>query len=264
MLLPEWSDVPKPLIGMLHLPPLPGAPGFRGEMRECLRFVLDDAGSLVAGGVQGLMLENFGDAPFFPGSVPAHTVAAMTAVAAEVRRRFDVPLGINVLRNDGSSALAIARAVGARFIRVNILCGARLTDQGVIAGIAHQLLRDRKLLGAEEIRIFADVNVKHSAPLAPRPLEEEIEEMLHRGGADALVVTGTATGRGPALEELRAVKAAAGATPVLAGSGVSPETIAALLPYADGFIAGTSLKQDGVVGNPVDRERVRTLLERLG
>src|SRR3954466_6562310 len=134
-LLARWSSVRKPVIGMLHLPPLPGSPQFTAaDGPDALReIVLRDADALAAGGIHGLMLENFGDVPFYPGRVPAHTVAVMTALAADVRQRFgELPLGINVLRNDGQSALAIAAAVGAHFIRVNILCGAGLTGQGII------------------------------------------------------------------------------------------------------------------------------------
>src|SRR5688500_4844087 len=117
---PEWFTAAKPVVGMLHAPPLPGSPGYGGAWQSVIDFVLRDAESLVAGGVDGLLLENFGDSPFFPGRVPAHAVASMTALAAAVRARFDVPLGINVLRNDGVSALAIASACGAALIRVNI------------------------------------------------------------------------------------------------------------------------------------------------
>src|SRR5687768_9330841 len=141
--LHKWSTVPRPVIGMLHLPPLPGSPRYGG-----------------GGGGHGLMLDNFGDVPFYPGRVPAHVVAHMTAVACEVRRRFpSLPLGINVLRNDGRSALAVAHAAGAQFIRVNVLCGARVADQGLIQGIAHDLLRERAMLGATDVRILADVDV---------------------------------------------------------------------------------------------------------
>src|SRR3954466_9139642 len=154
-LLAQWSSVRKPVIGMLHLPPLPGSPRYaRAPGGDAIReLVLRDAEALAGGGVHGLMLENFGDVPFYPGRVPAHTVAAMTAIAAEVRRQFpELPLGINVLRNDGQSALAIATAVGAQYVRVNILCGARLADQGILQGIAHELLRERAMLRAEHVR----------------------------------------------------------------------------------------------------------------
>src|SRR5215831_4935638 len=159
----------KPIIGMLHLPALPGSPQNKLDMDAILDRVLEDAKVLVDGGLHALVLENFGDIPFYPQQVPPHTVAFMTLLGAEVKRNFRLPLGINVLRNDPESALAIAAAVSAEFIRVNVHVGARLTDQGVIQGTAHSTLRYRKLLGSN-IRIFADVDVKHSAPLAVRDL----------------------------------------------------------------------------------------------
>ena len=128
MLLPEWSERRSPVIGMLHAMALPGAPTYGGDLARVRKALLADAEALVAGGVDGLMLENFGDSPFYPDRVPAMTVAALTALATEVRRCFPVPLGINVLRNDGRSALAVAVACGASFIRVNILCGARVAE----------------------------------------------------------------------------------------------------------------------------------------
>src|SRR5688572_30780945 len=171
MLLDAWRNVQRPVIGMLHLPPLPGAPLYGGSMQKIRDVLLSDAAKLAEGGVHGLMIENFGDTPFYPGRVPGHVIAHMTALAAEVRRAVpQLPLGINVLRNDGLGALSVAHAVGAAYIRVNVLCGARLADQGFLHGIAHDLLRLRRELDAAPIRIFADVDVKHSAPIAERPL----------------------------------------------------------------------------------------------
>ena len=175
--------------------------------------MLRDGETLVEAGVDGLMLENFHDTPFYPGRVPRETIAEMTALAVAVRSRFGVPLGINMLRNDGRAGLAVAAAAGAQFIRVNVLCGARLTDQGVVHGIAHDLLRDRVRLGAESIKILADVDVKHSVPIAPRPLEEEIDDVVHRGKADALVVSGAATGRPTHLEDAEAGQGCCGERP---------------------------------------------------
>jgi membrane complex biogenesis BtpA family protein len=190
----------------------------------------------------------------------------MTTVACEVRRRFpELPLGINVLRNDGRSALAVAHASGARFIRVNVLCGARVTDQGLLEGIAHDLLRDRAMLKAEQsVRIFADVDVKHSAPLAARPLEVEVSDTVHRGLADALIVSGSGTGLATDPGHVAAAKTAArGAAPVFVGSGVTFETLAAYLPHADGFIIGSAFKRGGDASQPVEAGRVRELMGRL-
>jgi membrane complex biogenesis BtpA family protein len=265
-ILPTWSGVRKVVIGMLHLPALPGSPRFAGhDMETMLERVFRDADALADGGVHGLMLENFGDVPFYPGRVPAHVVSHMTAIAAAVRERFpDLPLGINVLRNDGQSALAVAAAVEAAFIRVNVLCGARLTDQGVIQGIAHDLMRDRLALGGQHIKVLADVDVKHSAPLAPLPIEVEVEDTLKRGLADALIVSGTGTGKTTDLSHLqRARYASAGAAPVFVGSGVSPETIGQCLPHADGFIVGTAFKKDGDVANAVEPQRVARIMSMV-
>jgi membrane complex biogenesis BtpA family protein len=247
---------------MLHLPPLPGAPGFCGDMEAVRRRAIEDAEALAAGGAHGLMLENYGDAPFFPGRTPTITATHMTALALDIGRRFNLPLGVNVLRNDGLTALAVAHAAGARFIRVNVLCGARVTDQGLIQGIAHDLLRERAAL-ASDVLIFADVNVKHSAPLALRPLADEVADLIHRGGADAVIVSGSGTGKPADLEELKQVKAAAGGTAVLIGSGVEAGTIPQFAPHANGFLVGTSIKRDGAVENPVDGERLQELMKSL-
>lgn len=255
---------PRPLlIGMLHVPPLPGSPRFT-DMEFVRRRVLQDAEALASAGVTCLMLENFGDVPFFPGSVPPATVAHLTALAVDVRRIVpSARLGVNVLRNDGLSALSIAHAAGADFIRVNVLCGARVTDQGLILGIAHDLLRLRHSLQAEHIAVLADVDVKHSAPLAHRALAEEVHDLRDRGLADAVIVSGPATGAPVRPETLTEVRSAAGDMPVLIGSGVTPETIPGLLPQVSGFIAGTSLKQGGVVSAPVDPQRVRRLVDAI-
>ena len=252
------------VIGMLHLPALPGAPRFGGDVGAVRDAVLRDAEALAAGGVDGLMLENFGDVPFYPGRVPAHVVAHMTAIACEVRRLApQLPLGINVLRNDGQSALAVAHAAGAEFIRVNVLCGARVADQGVLEGIAHELLRDRRMLWAN-LRIFADVDVKHSARLGGgRLLSDEVDDTVYRGLADAVIVSGRATGRATNLEHVREVKTAAGEVPVYVGSGVNAETVAQFLPHADGFIVGTAFKRGGIATEPVEVERVREFISRL-
>jgi len=264
MLLPAWEKIPKPIIGMLHLGPLPGSPRYAGSTEKIRRVILDDARKLADGNVHGLMIENFGDTPFYPGRVPAHVVAHMTALAAEVKRAVPhLPLGINVLRNDGESALCIAHAVGADYIRVNVLCAARLADQGILHGIAHDLLRLRAHLATPSIKIFADVDVKHSAPLAQRPIADEVDDTIERGLADALVVSGAGTGKPTDPAKLREVKFAAGATPVFLGSGVSPKTIAALWDHADGFIVGTYFKKDGHATNEVDPTRVHDFMKSL-
>jgi uncharacterized protein len=252
----------KPIIGMLHVPALPGSPQNQLGMDAIFDWVLEDAKALVDGGIHALVIENFGDSPFYPRQVPPHTVAFMTALGVEVKREFKIPLGMNVLRNDPESALAVAAAVSAEFIRVNVHTGARLTDQGVIEGTAHLTVRYRKLLGSDT-KIFADVDVKHSAPIAPRDLRLEVEELVDRGRADAVIVTGAGTGRETSLEDLKAAKAAAGAAHVIAGSGVDAANVAGILSVADAVIVGTSFKREGITVNPVDPARVRRFMETI-
>lgn len=260
-LIPGIARTGRIVVGMVHLRPLPGSPAYGGSLGDVHQRALRDAEVLAAGGVDAVMIENFGDVPFYPDRVPAVTVAHITAIAGEIRARFpQLPLGINVLRNDGRSALAVASAVGASFIRVNVLCAARVTDQGIIQGIAHELMRERAMLGAQEIRVWADVDVKHSASLAPRALEEEVHDTIERGLADAIIVSGSGTGRPTDLEQVRRAKRAAGATPVVVGSGVTSETIAAFFETCDAVIVGTAIKADGRPTGPVDPQRLTALM----
>lgn len=249
------------LIGMLHCPPLPGSPNHQHSLEHIHQFVMEDAKSLVQGGVDALMLENYGDLPFYPSSVPTWTVAHLTALARKIKKTFPLPLGINVLRNDGLSAIAIANASGAQFIRVNILTGARLTDQGIISGQAHEILRLRKRIGAQSIKIFADIAVKYSSPLTDRTIKNEVEETLHRSGAEGLIVSGEGTGKPVDLERLKQVKQLSERKPVWIGSGTTDDNILAMAPYADGFIVGSAFKPS--LEAPIEMNRVKRLVKLL-
>ena len=258
--LSDVLGVSKALIGMVHLLPLPGSPRWAGSMDEVIARALEDSRALATGGLDALLVENYGDAPFSRERVDAATVAAMTHVISEVRRHVRLPLGVNVLKNDAQSALGVAIATRACFIRVNIHIGAVVADQGIIQSDAASTLRYRRLLGAD-VRIFADVQAKHGVPLAPVELEQEARDSVSRGLADALVVSGKATGEATPLEDVKRVRSAVRDVPLLVGSGVTPDTVAELLSVADGAIVGTFLKRDGRLGNPVDPDRVRRLVE---
>lgn len=242
-MLKQWNGIKCVVIGMLHLPALPGSPGYAGNIRKIREQMLSDAKTLVAGGVHGLMIENFGDVPFFKTSVPPHVVSHMTAVAGAVREKFNIPLGINVLRNDGCSALSIAHAIGADYIRVNVLSGARVTDQGVIEGISADLLRLRSMLKADAIKIMADVDVKHSAPLGPIDLENEVDDVLERGLADGLIVSGAGTGKATDPAKAARVRKAAPKAQIYIGSGITADSLPAFLPHVSGVIVGTYFKR---------------------
>ena len=250
-------------IGMVHLAALPGSPKSSLSVEQCLDLALRDAEALQTGGVDGMIIENFNDVPFRAGAVDPYTVAAMTRICLKLREQIDCRLGVNVLRNDAQAALSIAAAAGAEFIRVNIHTGAMLTDQGVITGDADRTLRLRRHLDAENIAILADILVKHAVPLGPLNLEDAVEDAVQRGMADAIVVTGTATGKSTVPEDVQRAVAVAGDTPVYAGSGVSARSVERLVPHAQGLIVGSWLKIEGDVRQPVDVERVRELRRAL-
>ncbi|ASJ13264.1 BtpA/SgcQ family protein [Thermococcus thioreducens] len=246
----------KPLIGMVHLKPLPGSYLYDGNLDEVIDSALRDAKTLEEAGFDAIMVENFGDVPF-PKFVDKTTVAAFTAVAKAIRDEVSLPLGINVLRNDGIASYSIAYAVKADFIRVNVLSGVAYTDQGLIEGIAHELAGLRKLLPSG-IKVFADVHVKHAVHFFE--FEDAVRDTVERGLADAIVVSGRATGKPVEVEKLALAKKIS-PVPVVVGSGTSYDNLPELWKHADAFIVGTSIKRDGKVENEVSPERARKLVE---
>ncbi len=230
-------------IGMVHLQALPGSPAWQGDLAAVKAAALTDASALHEAGIRAIMVENYCDVPFYPDRVPAETVAAMTAIISALGSEFPkMAWGVNVLRNDAASALGIAVATGARFIRVNVHVGTMVTDQGSIEGQAWHTLRLRRHLEAPELGILADVRVKHARPLAERPLGEEAQDLRLRGLADAVIVTGAATGSGASSEDVRTVRAALPDCPLLVGSGMTATTADEFFPIADGCIIGSALK----------------------
>ncbi len=253
----------KLLVGMLHLPALPGSPLGRSSLEAVEERVLADARVLVEAGFDAAILENYGDVPFFKDRVDPVTVASMSRLAFAVRDEASaLRLGINVLRNDAASALAVAFAAGADFIRVNVHVGATATDQGVIEGRAAETLRLRAALGAD-VEIWSDVHVKHGRSLAHPSIEGEAEDAVLRGLADALIVSGRATGEPASLEEVRRVKALDLGVPVYVGSGVTVENATEVLASSDGVIVGTALKEGGRTANAVERDRALRFVEKV-
>jgi membrane complex biogenesis BtpA family protein len=250
------------IIGMVHAAALPGAPGFRGDFDETVVAAVEDARTLEAAGFDAVLVENFGDVPFSISVEPV-TVAAMTRLVAAVGASVSLPVGVNVLRNDARAALSIAAVTRARFIRVNVLAGTIFTDQGIINGDAAELAKLRRSLEAD-VAIFADVHVKHGVPPAGYTLEQAARDLCERAGADALIVSGTATGVPTDLDHVHRVRASCPETPVYLGSGVTPESVADALAVADGAIVGTSIKVGEASGAPVDPNRARALVTAAG
>lgn len=230
-------------------------------MTEVVDTACSDGAALAVAGFPCLLMENYGDAPFYPDSVPAETVAAMAVAARAVGEASSLPLGINVLRNDASSALAIASAVGAAFIRVNILTGVMYTDQGPITGKAAELARQRAQL-APDVEVWADVMVKHATPPPGLDADQAARDTVERGLADAVIVTGAGTGTEPDAELAARIRAVVPKdTRVVIGSGADPANLSRLASAADTVIVGSSTKVDGHPDNRVDPARAQRLVE---
>ena len=249
-----------PIIGVVHLLPLPTSPRWGGKLKAVIQRAEQEAAALASGGVDGIIVENFFDAPFTKNQVDPAVVSAMTVVVQRIKNLVTLPIGLNVLRNDGKSAMAIAYATQAQFIRVNVLTGVMATDQGLIEGEAHQLLRYRRELGCD-VKILADVLVKHARPLGSPNLTVAVKDTIERGLADAIILSGWATGSPPNQEDLELAIGEANGTPVFIGSGANWQNIATLMQAANGVIVSSSLKRHGRIEQPIDPIRVSQFVE---
>jgi uncharacterized protein len=252
----------KLLLGVVHLEPLPGSPRYQ-QREQVLASALRDAEAMMTAGLDGFVVENFGDAPFRRDRVDPTTIAEMTVLATLLRQKVgpDVWMGINVLRNDAQAALAIAAAVGAQLIRINVHTGVMICDQGTIEGRADETLRQHRQLDTK-VEIIADVAVKHALTPAGYDLKQSAKDTAYRGLAAGLIVTGSGTGETANLDELRIVRQAVPDRFLMVGSGVTIGNIKEILSIADGVIVGTTLKEDGLVSNPVSVERTKALVEQ--
>lgn len=252
-----------PLIGDIHLPPLPGTPRYKGDsMASIVERALRDVEAFEKGGMDGIILENHGDIPFLqPDEIGPEIIAAMSAIATRVIANAGVPVGINLLANGAIGGLAIAKASGARFIRVNQWVNAYVANEGLVEGESGRALRYRKQIDAGDVAIFADVHVKHGshAIVADRPVSEQASDVEFYD-ADVTIASGNRTGDEIPEQEIVAIRAGT-RLPVIAGSGITAANVAKILPLLDGAIVGSSLKKDGVWWNPVEIERVRALVE---
>jgi uncharacterized protein len=260
--LQQIFNTTQPIIGVVHLLPLPTSARWGGSLSAIIDRAEQEAVALASGGVNSIIVENFFDAPFPKSRVDPAIVSAMTTIVSRLRALVSMPIGINVLRNDSLSAMAIASCTGAAFIRVNVLSGVMATDQGLIEGCAHELLRYRRELGSD-VKIIADVLVKHAQPLSSSDITTAVHETIDRGLADAIILSGVATGYPPSLEDLKLAKAAAGKTPIIIGSGADFSNISSLMQFADGVIVSSSLKRQGKIENSIDPIRVSQFVEAM-
>jgi uncharacterized protein len=257
----------KPIIGMVHLLPLPGAPGYRPDkgMKAIIAAAMEDASRLAEGGVDGIQIENQGDWPFLkPDEIGFETVAAVTAVVAYLKTRFDLPMGINIHLNGVCQALAIAAATECGWVRAFELANTYVSSSGIIEAAGPQALRYRELLHArEKILIFGDFHVKHGSHqlVAEKSLAEQARDVA-AALADGIILTGQETGMAPRPEEVTAIRKAV-RIPLFIGSGLSQENLEELLLPADGAIIGSFFKVDGELKNPVDSSRVKKFMQAV-
>lgn len=243
-----------PVIGMVHLHALPGSPNFGGSLDDVIAKALADARTLEDNGVDALLVENLHDYPYYPETIEPETVASATLCAKAVADQSELPIGINILRNSWKASLGIALAVGARFIRLNVLTDAMLTDQGIISGAAHLVSRYRKQIGADDVLIFADLLTKHAAPLAERPVPVIALDMLQRGGADAILLSGDNSSRPAPASMVRAVKDYIPDAPLIFGSGMTGERAHEYSQIGDGAIFGWGSKPGADMLKPVSAD----------
>lgn len=249
------------LIGVIHLPALPGAPGANQltpaeALARAGMLAVQEAVILQKSGFDGIILENFGDIPFYKTQVGPETVSSLAIIAAAVREATRLKIGINVLRNDAHAALAIAAVTGCEFIRVNVLAGVAATDQGLIEGNAAALIRERDRLGSD-VAILADAHVKHARSLSSQDIGLAVEETALRAGADGVILTGSTTGR--AVEDTDLLRAGEIAQkhkiPLWIGSGADTRSLSSLLSVAHGIIVGSALRRGGHAGAKLEPKR---------
>jgi len=252
---------PKPLIACIHLMPLPGSPRYAGTMREVYDTALMEAEIFAQYAIDGLIVENFRDAPFYPHALPAETIAALTAITREIVRVAQVPVGVNALRNDAQAAMAIATATEADFIRVNVHMGTVVSDQGIIEGTSHATLRLRAALRSH-VLIFADASVKHATPLVDRGLATEVRDLTERGLVDAIIVSGDYTGAPTRPEDIAIVRQHT-TLPILIGSGATPDHLPYVYTQVDGLIVGSYFKKAGKAENLVEEAHVKKFTDTL-
>jgi hypothetical protein len=255
----------KPIIGMVHLPPLPGAPLYNPSMSwdDIRDFALNDAKALIEGGVNGIQIENQFDKPFLlPDSLGIETVAFVTAIAREIRNKYPLfPLGIHILLNCSLQALAAAKASGANWIRVFNLSNAYISNSGYVSASAPELMRYRNTIYANDIMIFGDFQVKHGshAITSDRSILEKAHDIETALG-DAVIITGSATGTPPDSKSIKSIKGKI-TKPLLVGSGLSTKNISEIWPLVDGALIGTSFKKNNLLSQPVDISAVRNFVK---
>jgi membrane complex biogenesis BtpA family protein len=254
--------VKKAIIGMVHSLPMPGSPKFKQfTLDQVYQFGIDEAMRLKLGGVDGIMLENAWDLPFSkPAEIGPETVGAMAVLGWEIKRATGLPLGINILANGAMASMATAKACKADFIRVNQWANAYVANEGFMEGKSGQVMRYRSWLEADDVKVFADVHVKHGAHaiVADRSLAEQARDSEFFD-ADVLIATGQRTGDATPVSEVKGIQEAV-SLPVIIGSGLTVDNCRSIMSVADGAVVGSYIKENGVWWEKISVERLNALM----
>lgn len=250
----------KPIIGMIHLLPLPGSPNYQGDIESIEKRALDDLKALTEGGVDAFIIENFGDVPY-DNEISLEGYSVMLSIINKIQQHTSLPFGINIQFNSTEQEWAMAFATHAAFIRVESFVENRIGTHGISFTAAPKLMRQKKQYPSE-CMIFSDVHVKHSYPMTEISLEDAIHE-AYSSGASAVIITGRATGKQPEIEDVRKIKELYPDIPVLIGSGINERNAAEYLSVSDGIIVGSSIKYGGDVNQSIDEIRVKHFMEAV-
>jgi uncharacterized protein len=251
----------KPVIGVIHVGALPGTPRSSQSVSEIVSSARSEARVYRESGVDGLIIENMHDVPYLRGEVGPEIVAAMTAVAIEVKSECSLPVGVQILAGANVEAMAVAHAAGLDFIRAEAYAYAHVADEGLIESSAARLLRYRKMIGATSVQVWTDVKKKHAAHAITADVSlGETAETVEFMGADCVIVSGSATGKAPTIADVREAKSNC-RLPVFLGSGITERNIAEFYDHADGFIIGSAFKVEGIWSNTIDASRVTALMK---
>jgi hypothetical protein len=263
-MLPELFNRQKAVLAMVHVQALPGSPYHRYPVNKIIQTAVDEARLLADAGFDALIVENMHDRPYLNQRVGPETISSMTAVVEAVRQAVELPLGVQVLAGANREALAVALAGGAVFIRAENFVYAHVADEGLMpSASAGPLLRYRRELGAEHIKIFADIKKKHAAHALTADIEvAEAARSAAFCGADAVVITGTSTGQPTSIDDVRQAGAAV-ELPLAIGSGLNPDLLPQLWESADIFIVGSFLKKEGLWHMPPDPDRIAALMRTV-
>lgn len=263
-MLEDLFNNSKPVIGVIHVGALPGTPASQLSMSELVALAVREASVYRSGGVQAIIIENMHDVPYLTGRVGEEIVAAMAVIGQAVKAESNLPVGVQILAGANLAAMAVAHAAGLDFIRVEGYVFAHIADEGWIESSAAELLRYRKRIGAEHIKVWADVKKKHASHTITNDITlGDTAATVEFMGGDAVIVSGGTTGEPPQLKDVQEAKAHC-RVPVILGSGVDADNIYGFYQAADGFIIGSHFKVDGHWAQTVDEGRVQALMEVVG